>query len=271
MDGPAAALEYIVGRQRLICGDCLDVLAALPEASVDVVITSPPYNLGLAYSRHDDRMAEEEYLAWMVRVAIAIRRVMRPDASFFLNIAGSSARPWLPLELIVRLRSLFVLQNNIAWVKSIAIGTQSTGHYKPINSPRFLHHNHESIFHLTRDGAVPLDRLAIGVPFQDKSNIVRRGHARDLRCRGNTWFIPYHTVQTKAEKFYHPGTFPIDLPRWCIRLHGKPDSVVLDPFMGTGTTLVATELEGMAGVGIDLDPSYVAIAHDRVGAVLTRL
>lgn len=261
----------MIGQQRLICGDCLDVLADLPEASVDVVITSPPYNLGLAYSRHDDRMAEEAYLTWMVRVATAIRRVMRPKASFFLNIAGSSAQPWLPLELIVRLRPLFVLQNNIAWVKSIAIGTRSTGHYKPINSSRFLHHNHESLFHLTLDGTVRLDRLAVGVPFQDKSNIARRGHAKDLRCRGNTWFIPYHTVQTKAEKFHHPGTFPVDLPRWCIRLHGNPAGVVLDPFMGTGTTLVAAQQEQVMGIGIDLDPAYVAVARDRIAGAITFL
>jgi len=263
------------GRHRLVLGDCIAAMAAMEPASVDVVVTSPPYNLGLAYGQHDDRMAEDAYLDWMVRVATEIRRVLRPDGSFFLNIAGSSQRPWLPLELIVRLRPLFVLQNNIAWIKSIAIdtpgGTQSTGHYKPVGGQRFLHHNHESIYHLTLDGQVKLDRLAIGVPFQDKSNIARRGHARDLRCRGNTWFIPYRTVQSKAEKFHHPGTFPVDLPRWCIRLHGKPDAVVLDPFMGTGTTLVAAAREGAAGIGIDIDPAYVGIARDQLTDLLTDL
>jgi site-specific DNA-methyltransferase (adenine-specific) len=111
---------------------------------------------------------------------------------------------------------------------------------------------------------VKLDRLAIGVPFKDKSNIARRGHAKDLRCRGNTWFIPYDTVQSKAAKFHHPSTFPVALPRWCIRLHGRQDALVLDPFMGTGTTVVAAELEGARSIGIDLDPAYVAIAHARL-------
>ena len=109
-----------------------------------------------------------------------------------------------------------------------------------------------------------LDRLAVGVPFKDKSNIARRGHAQDLRCRGDTWFIPYPTVRSKAQKFSHPGTFPLDLPRWCIRLHGKPGAVVLDPFMGTGTTLVAAGLEGASGIGIELDPAYVATARARL-------
>ena len=70
-------------------------------------------------------------------------------------------------------------------------------------------------------------------------------------------FIPYKTVQAKAEKFNHPGTFPLDLPRWCIRLHGKPGSVVLDPFAGAGTTLLAAQAEGAHGIGIEIDPTYV--------------
>jgi site-specific DNA-methyltransferase (adenine-specific) len=157
-----------------------------------------------------------------------------------------------------------VLQNHIAWIKSIATRDDAVGHYKPVGGRRFLHHNHEHIFHLTLTGDVKLDRLAIGVPFKDKSNIARRGHARDLRCRGNTWFIPYDTVQSKAAKFHHPSTFPVALPRWCIRLHGHDNAVVVDPFMGTGTTLVAAELEGARGIGIDVDPAYVAIARRRL-------
>ncbi len=259
-----AELLRTSGAHRLICGDCLSVLPGLTAGTVDVVVTSPPYNLGLSYRDYDDRRAEEEYLDWLVSVARDVRRVMKDDGSFFLNISGSSSAPWLPFELIVRLRPLFVLQNHITWIKSIATRSDSVGHFKPVGGQRFLHHNHEHIFHLTLSGDVKLDRLAIGVPFKDKSNIARRGHARDLRCRGNTWFIPYDTVQSKAAKFHHPSTFPVALPRWCIRLHGRPDALVLDPFMGTGTTVVAAELDGVRGIGIDMDPSYVAIAEARL-------
>ncbi len=252
---------------QLLCGDCLDVLPTLEAASVDVVVTSPPYNIGLDYATYSDQLSETAYLDWMLRVAGELRRVMRPDASFFLNISGSPRNPWLPFELIVRLRGLFVLQNHIAWVKSITTEADSVGHFKPVSGARFLHQAHEHVFHLTLDGQVKLDRLAVGVPYKDKSNIARRGHAQDLRCRGNTWFIPYDTIQRKAQKFHHPGTFPVDLPRWCIRLHGKAGAVVLDPFMGSGTTLVAARLEGCAGIGIELDPVYVATARERVAAV----
>jgi len=261
---PAEVPAQPIGPHRLITGDCLEALSAMAADSVDVAVTSPPYNIDLRYRAYRDRREEADYLDWMVAVCAEVRRVMKPHGSFFLNISGSSSRPWLPFELIVRLRALFELQNHITWVKSIAIGADSSGHYKPVGGARFLNHAHEHVFHLTRSGRVPLDRLAIGVPFKDKSNIARRGHAQDLHCRGNTWFIPYRTVNSRAQKFHHPGTFPVELPQWCIRLHGAPAPVVLDPFMGTGTTLVAAHREGGHGIGIDIDPDYVAIAQARL-------
>lgn len=260
----SASIE--IDGQTLYCGDCLDVLAGMAEASVDVVVTSPPYNLDIRYATYRDRLVEAEYLDWMVAVATALKRVLKPDGSCFLNIGGSSSQPWLPFELIVRLRPLFALQNDIIWIKSVATENDAVGHFKPIGGLRFLHHAHEHIFHLTKTGDVKLDRLAVGVPFKDKSNIARRGHKGDLRCRGNTWFIPYETVQSKAAKFNHPGTFPVTLPRWCIRLHGKRDAVVLDPFSGTGSTLLAARREDVRGIGIDIDPAYVAIARARLAA-----
>ncbi len=257
-------LRHMVGRHLLYRGDCLRVLGTLPEASVDVVITSPPYNLGLKYGTYHDRRDETEYLDWLIECATAIKRVMRPDASFFLNITGSSSRPWLPFELMVRLRPLFQLQNHITWVKSISVGDDSLGHFKPIRSERFLHRNHEHVFHLTHSGHVPLKRLAVGVPYKDKTNISRRGHQQDLRCRGDTWFIPYATVQARSQKFNHPAAFPVMLPRMCIRLHGKRGPVVLDPFMGSGTSLIAAEEEGARGIGIELDSQYVSVARARL-------
>ncbi|APH58165.1 Modification methylase MjaV [Granulibacter bethesdensis] len=251
-------------RHRLYCGDCLTVLPSLAEGSVDVIVTSPPYNLDLGYASYLDSRGEEEYLDWMTQVATALKRVLAPGGSFFLNVSGSPSRPWLPFELIVRLRTLFVLQNHIVWIKSVATPAVSVGHYKPVNGKRFLNHAQEHIFHLTHKGDVKLDRLAVGVPYKDKSNIVRRGHAQDLRCRGNTWFIPYETVRSKSQKFLHPGTFPVTLPRWCIRLHGVADALVLDPFMGTGTTGVAAQAEGARSIGIELDQGYISIAANRM-------
>jgi site-specific DNA-methyltransferase (adenine-specific) len=120
------------------------------------------------------------------------------------------------------------------------------GHLKPVSSKRFLNHADESVYHFTVAGDVEIDRLAIGVPFVDKSNIERSGHAADLHCAGNVWLIPYQTVQSKLGKFDHPAAFPVELPERCIKLHGlKKGLVVLDPFLGSGTTLIASESLGL--------------------------
>ncbi|MXV44153.1 site-specific DNA-methyltransferase [Saccharibacter sp. 17.LH.SD] len=259
----------VLGGHTLYRADCVRVLKRLPSESVDVVVTSPPYNLGLAYRSYKDRLTEDDYLTWMEGVCREIARVMRDDASFFLNIAGSSAQPWLPFELMVRLRQIFTLQNHISWVKSIAVGDVTFGHFKPVNSSRYINRNHEHVFHLTKNGDVMLDRLRAGVPFTDKTNIARRQHRADRRCRGDTWFIPYETVRSRAGKFSHPGTFPVALPERCLALHGvHAESVLLDPFMGTGTSLVAAEKSGIRGIGIEADTTYVRVARERLRAVI---
>jgi site-specific DNA-methyltransferase (adenine-specific) len=254
-----------IGEQTIICGNCIDVMRRWGREPVDIVVTSPPYNLNLAYGTYDDSKTEEDYIEWLAEVASSIKGILKPEGSFFLNISGSNSRPYIPFLAMPRLRKEgFHLQNHITWIKSIGIGSESTGHFKPVNGRRFMHHNHEHVFHLTLDNGVELDRLAIGLPFQDKSNIARRGHARDLRCRGNTWFIPYPTVKSKAQKYWHPATFPVELPLWCIYLHGRPPATVLDPFLGTGTTLVAAHYAGARGIGIDVDPTYIDTARRRV-------
>lgn len=252
------------GQHRIVPGDCGERLDELSSASVDVVVTSPPYNIGLRYDLYQDTMPELAYVEWLSQIGEKVARVLQASGSFFLNISGSGTQPWLPFSIANSLRTLFFLQNHIVWVKSISIETRTSGHFKPISSERFLNQNHEHIFHFTKKNDVKIDRLSVGLPFTDKTNVTRWGHKRDLRCRGNTWFIPYKTVRSKSQKFNHPGTFPVELPLWCIWLHGQSNPVVLDPFSGSGTTLVAAHLAGAKGIGIDLDPTYNEIALDRL-------
>ena len=258
--------HYSVGRHEIIVGDCLTVLATLLPASVDVVATSPPYNIGVQYRSYDDRKPRDAYLQWMHDVGALIRPVLKPGGAFFLNVGSTNQDPWIMFDVANMLRGLFVMQNHIIWVKSISIGQDSVGHFKPITSRRYLNQNHESILHFTLDGEVPIDRLAVGVPFKDKTNISRRGHAQDRRCAGNVWFIPYETVKAKWQKFDHPAGYPVDLPLRCLKLHGVPEAVVLDPFMGAGTTLVAAERLGHRGIGIELDQQYADAAIARLTA-----
>ena len=254
-------------------GECLAGMSRLPATSVDLVVTSPPYNLGITYRKYSDTAAREIYLSWCHDWATQIRRILKPAGSFFLNVGSAPSNPMLPHELVMRLRDLFVLQNTIHWIKSITIedrdgDVRSHGHFKPISSKRFLNDCHESIFHFTKTGRVEIDRLALGVPYQDKSNISRWSHTRgsDLRCRGNTWFIPYETIQSRAKERPHPATFPVQLAEWCIKLHGVSRvHTMLDPFLGIGNSAIAAQRCGVKEfIGFEIDETYLAEAKRRV-------
>ena len=236
-------------RFDLHLGDCLAGMARLEVASVDLVVTSPPYNLGIRYGKFADTADRASYLDWCERWATEIRRLLRPDGSLFLNIGAMPSNPMLPHELILRLRNFSSCKTRFTGSRRSRSADEdgeeiSRGHFKPINSPRFLNDCHEYVFHLTPEGKTPLDRLALGVPYADKSNIARWSHTggRDRRCRGNTWFIPYKTIQRRAKERPHPATFPVQLARNCILLHGLTRTArMLDPFLGIGNSAVAAK------------------------------
>jgi site-specific DNA-methyltransferase (adenine-specific) len=108
------------------------------------------------------------------------------------------------------------------------------------------------------------------VPFQDKGNLTRgaRGKNGDLRCQGNVWHIPYETIKSKSEKGSHPAIFPVELARRCLKLCALPEgAVILDPFCGTGTVMLAARELGLSGIGIDVDEQYLDYARERLGGL----
>jgi len=261
----------------LIHGDCLVKMAGLGAASFDVVVTSPPYNLGIKYNSFKDTSSRADYLEWCRQWVAEVRRVLVDDGSFFLNVGAAPANPLMPHQLLLALCDgddpLFVLQNTFHWIKSISVETRdgglvSAGHFKPINSQRFVNDCHEYVFHLTKTGSVTLDRRAAGVPYVYKSNIARWGHSRgqDLRCRGNNWFIPYDTIQQRDKERPHPATFPVGLVEQCVKIHGLAKKTrLLDPFLGIGSSAIAAHRMGIDHfTGIELDGHYLKIANERL-------
>ncbi len=277
LPAPYAVVQTGQNRSRFFLGDCLDLFAALEPGSVDVIVTSPPYNLGIRYSSYQDDLPQDAYLEWTGEWLAAAARVLSPEGSLFLNVGTRPSDPWTALDVAQQARGVLRLQNIVHWVKSIAIDRTSAGaaagltrdlavgHYKPINSDRYLNDCHEFVFHFTPAGSTRLDRLALGVPYQDASNITRWRSAGDgVRCRGNTWFIPYETIQRRDKDRPHPATFPTRLPEQCLRLHGLSRiRTVMDPFTGLGSTAVACTRLGLDFIGSELDEGYLREAVDR--------
>ena len=250
--------------------------------SVDVIVTSPPYNINKNYRSYVDKKERNEYLSWLSEIARTSYNILKNEASFFLNVSGAPSDSLLPLEVAKAFfDSGYKLQNTIHWIKSISIEKEdlaktgsfspsknvSLGHFKPIISERFLNDFHEYIFHFTKDGDVKLDKLAIGVPYQDKTNIGRwKSSKEDKRDRGNVWFIPYQTIRKERP---HPAIFPERLPYLCIKLHGiKKGMLVYDPFMGIGNTALACIQLNVNFIGTEIDYGYIQSAKERIDNLL---
>lgn len=286
--------------------DCIEGMATLAAESVDICVTSPPYNLDIKYGTYADNQPREDYLAWLRSVFEQVTRVLKPNGHFFLNVGYSNIDPWIGMDVANQARCHMVLQNNFTWVKSLAIDDVQIGHYKPINSPRYANPTWEHFFHFTKTGTLPCFKTAIGVPYAHKQNLDRparwrarlikamgyenkrafdasatpaqvqeveeavahkiamRGPVEDLHCPGNAWYVPYDTIGDRcAQRGTHPATFPIELVRRAIKFSGA-SGMLLDPFMGTGTSAVAAQQLGLDWIGFDVDESYIKYAESRL-------
>lgn len=228
-----------------ILGDAIEVMSSFDDNSFDAVVTSPPYNIGVDYGNLvNDNLSQDEYNEFTERW---IKEALRVSKVCVVNFGGPTSKPMNVANFMLSASKSGVVQQDIVWAKSISTENFSIGHFKPVNSERFITNLYEHIFLISRDGKFKIDRLSIGVPFQDKSNISRfQSNNGDIRCRGNIWLLPY---KTRTKKLNHPATYPLELAEMMIKLV-DPLSV-LDPFCGVGTTGFACESLGISYTGID--------------------
>lgn len=254
------------GSVRIWCGDCLSLMRTLIDAaSVDVICTSPPYNVNVRYRTYDDDRPATEFTAWLDDVFREMRRVLKPTGSLFLVAGHAPRRPWAAFDIARAATAHFELQNQIAWVKSIAVEGRSRGHYRPIAGTRHLNRTWEHILHFSTDGRAQLDRGAVGVPHTDTWTRARHGSTSGVHCPGDAWFIPHPTVQMASDRGSHPAAFPVELAERCLRLAGcGRGSLVLDPFCGVNGIAAASRV-GARGIGIDIDEGYCRSAATACG------
>jgi site-specific DNA-methyltransferase (adenine-specific) len=268
----------------LITDDVLRALPRLPAESVDVCMTSPDYNLGVKYRASQKVKQLQDYLAWAASWGREVMRVLKPGGSFFLNISGSPA----PAGRCCRSRCSWPSANSRC-SKTRSTGSKrspstrkvsttldlkpidprlSVGHFKPLSTDRYVNDQHEYVFHFSHAGKARLHRKNIGVPYMDKSNIKRWGHTdgADVRCRGNTWFVPYKTIQSRNKQRPHPATFPPELAELAFRIAGVgPESTVMDIFVGLGNSGIgASRIPAGKFIGIDVEPYYIEESTARI-------
>jgi site-specific DNA-methyltransferase (adenine-specific) len=314
---------------KLIKKDCIKWMNQQKIKYVDCIITSPPYNLNIKYGNYDDSAPRKKYLEWLSVVAKSMKRVLKDNGQLFLNIGYSNSDPFVAMDVAQVFRKYFILQNQFTWVKHIAVNDTGYGQYKPITSSRYTSATTESIFHFTKKGDVPVDRLAIGqrnqthpiwpelysegrhtavtrrkiakrMKFENYRDILSNASSsqkkefeqrvkqllkerpydpKKKKCIGNAWFIPYTPTSKlskqmgveeghnfrKNSRADHPATFPEKLSEQCLRFSGiKNGSIVYDPFLGTGTTLVSALKLSMLGIGTEINTNYINFAKKRL-------
>ena len=273
----------MINLNQIFNKSCIDFMNELESNSiqVDMIITSPPYNIGKNYGTcYDDNKPGNDYLNIIDEVSQKLRKILKEDGSLFLNVGNIPSDQWIANDVANIFRKYFVLQNTIIWNKSISLKKSdiskeytntdtyqviSIGQYQPVNSKKYLNNCFEYIFHFTKSGNVKLDKKAndYAVPYMYKSN--ERRYSKDgKRDRGNSWFIPYKTIQSKEER-PHPAIFPITLPYFCIKVHGyDQNTIVYDPFLGSGTTALACIDLGVNYLGTDINNEYIQIAEANI-------
>ena len=227
-------------------GDCIDLMNQMPEASIDLIVTSPPYNIknstgnGLkngsggkwpqaelirGYANHDDALPHEVYVAWQRDCLSAMMRVLNEDGAIFYN------HKWRVQGGVLQDRADIVagfpVRQIIIWQRNGGINF-NPGYFLP---------TYEVIYLIAK----PEFKLA------PKAN-----------AQGDVWRIPQET------KNPHPAPFPLALAQRCVE--STEAKVVLDPFIGSGTTAVAAELAGRDWIGMDISEAYCELARRRIGA-----
>jgi len=236
---------------KIICGDCLEVMKEMPNECVDLVVTSPPYNLGIDYGSYKDNLSWVEYYDWSQQWMKELFRILKNDGRICINhylSFGTSKFRTAPLMEINSIALSFgfkhhsvVIWEDITIKKHSAWGSWLSASAPYINSP------YEGILILYKKY---WKKQTIGITDIDKKTFIRL-------CRGR-WDIPTeHKTLTKC-------MFPEKLPDYCIRLLSYENDLILDLFTGSGTTALVCKRLHRNFIGIEINPEYCKIAEDRL-------
>ena len=229
----------------------------LPDDCIHLMCTgnsnSPPYNVGKAY---DDDLSEDEYFQLLNSVWKEVYRVLVPGGRACVNIANLGRKPYIPLNAKISNQMTengFLMRGEIIWDKSASAGTSCAwGSWKSASNP-VLRDTHEYILVFSKG---KYNREA-----KDKTSTISREEF--LEFTKSIWSFPAES----AKRVNHPAPFPVELPRRLIQLYTFANDIVLDPFMGSGTTAVASVQSRRAYVGYDTSLEYVQTAQSRLAAL----
>ena len=227
-----------------------EVMHQLPDASIHLMVTSPPYN---ARKEYDDDLTLEEYLGMLARVCRETYRVLVAGGRACINIANLGRKPYIPLNAFISQIMIevgFLMRGEIIWDKGSSAGSSTAwGSWLSASNPT-LRDVHEYILVFSK-GRFKRDA-------KEREPTIQRDDFLELTK--SVWHFPTES----ASRIGHPAPFPVELPRRLIELYTFKGEVILDPFMGSGTTALAALDTGRHFVGYELEASYVQLAQARI-------
>lgn len=268
----------MIETNKIINGDCVEVMKTLPEGSVDLVVTSPPYCVNVKYDVYDDTISMDEYWSFTIKWLSEVYRVLKDDGRVAINV---------PIETNVQERGGRILFNAEFWMRMKEVGFKffgmidlnedsphrvrqtAWGSWMSASAP-YLYNPKECVilaYKKTNKKIIKGTSQWEGVPTEvtDETGKVKtkmvykdedKKEFMDLVFARWSYFSDTKSL-TKA-------TFSMDIPTKAIKILTYKNDIVLDPFMGSGTTAVAAETLGRRWLGIELSPNYSEIARKRV-------
>jgi site-specific DNA-methyltransferase (adenine-specific) len=259
---------------RVHQGDCVELLANLPAACVDLAFADPPFNTGYEYDTYDDRRRRDDYLAWTETWLSAVRRVLKPTGSFFVAIGDEYAA-----EMKVRLDGLgLTMRNWIVWHYTFGVSctkkfNRSHAHifYYVVDPKQFTFNDGEVRVPSARQTTYADRRANPRGKLPDDTWVLRpQEDERFFQSASDTWYVP-RVCGTFKERGDHPCQMPEALLERIIRVSSCPNDLILDPFAGSGTTLAVAKRLGRHYLGTELSEAYVRAIEKRLDAAGTAL
>jgi modification methylase len=256
-------------RDEIFLADARD-MSQIPDDSIALVVTSPPYFAGKDYENSIDEGDAPgsyiEYLELLAAVFTECRRVLEPGGRICVNVANLGRRPYRSLssDVIAILQDDLglLLRGEVIWMKAEgASGSCAWGSYKSATNPVLRDTTERLViaskgrFERALSAKAKRRRQELGLPYEDDIKT-----EEFVEATLDVWRIRPES----AKRVGHPAPFPVALPERCIKLFTYKDDVVLDPFMGSGSTAVAAVRSERHYLGYELDESYVKLARDRI-------
>ncbi len=239
-----------MNKNIIINADCLEELKRIDDNSIHLTFTSPPYNVGIEYANSKDDKNFDEYMDFMRAVLKELYRVTATGGRLVINVAGTGRNPYVSLQAYLTIASIeagFFQRGDIIWIK-YPTGSTAWGSFGSATSP-CLRDAHEYLLVFNKETHI-----------REKPDGIDENMSKKffMSATEAIWRI---SPETNSD---HPASFPLELSDTVIKLFSFENDIILDPFAGSGTTLVSAKNLKRSYIGIEISQDYCQLASKRL-------